>query len=137
MTDVEHFAQIYSVADSATLLGLEPLLRAEIELAKDRMQSVGSSSESLADESASLAESRAETLLKLARREDLTEEMASEFREALDQLVSMHSANVSRQIKNNDEIRYALFNHLVELVNRRRAIFAVLRDRNLIPESPY
>lgn len=94
-------------------------------------------SQALADHSAGLAETRAETLWALAHRGDVTEELASKFRELLDRLVAKDAEVASDVAKSNEEAYSALFAYLVELERRRRAIFAVLRDRNLLPEPPY
>lgn len=133
----EDFERVYSEADSSTLVGLEPLLRERMERVKERMKGMDLTSQGLADQSAGLAETRAETLMGLARRQDVTEEQATEFRELLDQLVATDAELSSNMAKSNEEAYSALFAYLVELEQRRRAITAVLRDRNLLPEPPY
>lgn len=133
----EDFERVYSVADSSTLVGLEPLLRERTERVKMRMEGMDPASRGLADQSARLAETRAETLMALARREDVTEEQATEFREMLDQLAAQDIKLSSTMAKSNQDAYSALFAYLVELEQRRRAISAVLRDRNLLPEPPY
>ena len=67
----------------------------------------------------------------------VTEEAATELRELLDRLVAADAEVASEMTKSNEEAYSALFSYLVELERRRRAIFAVLRDRNLLPEPPY
>jgi hypothetical protein len=133
----EDFERVYSVADSSTLVGLEPLLRERIERVKERLKGMDLTSQDVADQSAWLAETRAETLMALARRQDVTEDQATKFREALDQLVAKDADLSSNMAKSSKEVYSALFAYLVELEQRRRAIFAVLRDRNLLPEPPY
>ncbi len=128
---------MYSVADSATLVGLEPLLRQRSEWVKERMENMDPTSQALADHSAGLAETRAEALWALAHRGDATEELTSEFRVLLHRLVAMDAEVASDMAKSNEEVYSALFAYLVELERRRRAILAVLRDRNLLPEPPY
>jgi hypothetical protein len=133
----EDFERVYSDADSSTLVGLEPLLRERMERVKERMKGMDLTSQGLASQSAGLAETRAETLMALARRQDVTEEQATEFRELLDQLVATDAELSSNMAKSNEEAYSALFAYLVELEKRRRAICAVLRDRNLLPDPPY
>ena len=133
----EDFERLYSVADSATLVGLEPLLRQRSEWVKERMGNMDPTSQALADHSAGLAETRAEALWALAHRGDVTEELATEFREMLDRLVATDAEVTSDMTKSSEQAYSALFAYLVELERRRRAIFAILRDRNLLPEPPY
>lgn len=133
----EDFVRVYSVADSATLVGLERLLHERSESVKVRMGHMDATSQALADHSAGLSETRAETLWALAHRGEVTEELASKFREVLDRLAATDAEITSGMAKSNQEVYSALFTYLVELEQRRRAIFSVLRDRNLLPEPPY